>query len=110
MTDAALSGDWETARAWHSRLFPLAQGLLKLDTNPIPIKTALALRGMIAEEFRLPICPMDDAGRARLETILSEYTSREQHQSCGTGARACVFTAGTAAPQNAETDRVTTSR
>ncbi len=39
----------------------------------MPIKTALALRGMMAEEFRLPMCPMDAAGRAKLETLLEDY-------------------------------------
>ena len=70
LTDAALSGDWPKARAAHRRLFPLACGLLRLDTNPIPIKTALAMRGMMTEAFRLPMCPMDEAQRRRLADLL----------------------------------------
>ena len=73
MTRAALAKDWATAKQWHDRLFPLARDLMKLDINPMPIKTALALRGMMAEEFRLPMCPMDAAGRAKLETLLEDY-------------------------------------
>jgi 4-hydroxy-tetrahydrodipicolinate synthase len=73
LTRAALSGDWEAARAQHLRLFPLAREMLRLDTNPMPIKTALALRGRMAEEFRLPMCRMDDEKRRRLEAILAEY-------------------------------------
>ncbi len=69
---AALEGDMKTARAWHRRLFPVASALLKLDTNPIPIKSALALNGMMSEEFRLPMCPMNAEKRARLESILSQ--------------------------------------
>ncbi len=70
-TAAAVSGDLRGAQQWHRRLFPLARGLLRLDTNPIPIKTALALRGMMAEEFRLPLCPMGTETRQRLTTLLS---------------------------------------
>ena len=73
LTRAALSGKWEAARAQHLRLFPLAREMLRLDTNPMPIKTALALRGRMAEEFRLPMCRMDDEKRRRLEAILAEY-------------------------------------
>ena len=71
LTSAALAGDWGQAQSWHRRLFPLARGLLQLDTNPMPIKTALALRGMIAEEFRLPLCRMDDEKRKQLAALLA---------------------------------------
>lgn len=73
MTDAALAGDWETARTWHHKMFRLARGLLTLEVNPIPIKTAMAMRGMVAEEFRLPLCPMQPANREKLEAALKEY-------------------------------------
>lgn len=73
MTDAALRGDWETARTWHRRTFPLARGLLSLETNPIPIKTAMALRGLCAEEFRLPLCAMQPANREKLVAALAAY-------------------------------------
>lgn len=73
LTDAALAGDWRTARRWHDRLFPLARELLRLDTNPMPIKTALAMRGMMAMEFRLPLCVMEKARQQRLETLLAQY-------------------------------------
>ncbi len=73
MTDAALRGDWETARQWHLRMFKLAKGLLSIEVNPIPIKTAMAMRGMIAEEFRLPMCNMAPANREKLAAVLKEY-------------------------------------
>jgi len=73
MTDAALAGDWETARRWHHKMFKLARGLLSIEVNPIPIKTAMAMRGMIAEEFRLPLCPMHPANRDKLAAVLAEY-------------------------------------
>ncbi len=73
MTTAALAGDWETARRWHHRMFKLAKGLLTLEVNPIPIKTAMALKGMIGDEIRLPLTPMAPANRAKLEATLKEY-------------------------------------
>ena len=73
MTDAALAGDWETARSWHHKMFKLARGLLSIEVNPIPIKTAMAMRGMMTEEFRLPLCPMHPANRDKLAAVLAEY-------------------------------------
>lgn len=75
LTNAVLASDLSTARSWHRRLFPLARGLLQLETNPIPIKTALAMRGMMAEEFRLPLCRMDDEKRRRLAALLAKPAS-----------------------------------
>jgi 4-hydroxy-tetrahydrodipicolinate synthase len=66
LTQAAAAGDFTTALAAHRQLYPLAKALLALDTNPVPIKTAMAVMGWCAEEFRLPLCPMEPAGRARL--------------------------------------------
>ncbi len=73
MTDAALAGDWETARNWHHKMFRLAKGLLTLEVNPIPIKTAMAIKGMIAGELRLPLCPMQPANREKLRAALADY-------------------------------------
>jgi len=72
LTQAALDGDWAAAQAIHRRLYPLAKALLTLDTNPVPVKTALARRGLCAEEFRLPLCPMSADKRRVLETLLAE--------------------------------------
>ncbi len=73
MTDAALAGDWAAARTWHHRMFRLARSMLTLEVNPVPIKTAMAILGMIEEEFRLPLCPMSPANRERLQAALAEY-------------------------------------
>jgi 4-hydroxy-tetrahydrodipicolinate synthase len=73
MTDAALAGDWPTAQKWHHRMFALAKGLLTLEVNPIPIKTAMAIKGMITDEFRLPLCSMQPANRDKLAAALDEY-------------------------------------
>src|SRR5205814_2186278 len=53
MVHAALDGDWKRARELHYKLFPLARAAF-LETNPIPIKEAMAMAGMIEPEFRLP--------------------------------------------------------
>jgi len=72
LVHAALEGDWKRARDLHYRLFPLARAAF-LETNPIPIKEAMAMAGMIEPEFRLPMCRMSDANRERLRAILKPY-------------------------------------
>jgi 4-hydroxy-tetrahydrodipicolinate synthase len=73
MVHAALDGDWKRARDLHYRLFPLARAAF-LETNPIPIKEAMAMAGMIEPEFRLPMCRMSDANRERLRAALTPYS------------------------------------
>jgi 4-hydroxy-tetrahydrodipicolinate synthase len=72
LVHAALDGDWKRARDLHYRLFPLARAAF-LETNPIPIKEAMAMAGMIEPEFRLPMCRMSDANREKLRAILKTY-------------------------------------
>jgi 4-hydroxy-tetrahydrodipicolinate synthase len=72
MTHAALDGDWKRARDLHYKLFPLARAAF-LETNPIPIKEAMAMAGMIEPEFRLPMCRMSEANRERLRAVLKPY-------------------------------------
>lgn len=71
MTHAALDGDWKRARELHYRLFPLARAAF-LETNPIPIKEAMAMAGMLEPEFRLPMCRMSDANREKLRAVLGQ--------------------------------------
>jgi 4-hydroxy-tetrahydrodipicolinate synthase len=73
LVHAALDGDWKRARDLHYRLFPLARAAF-LETNPIPIKEAMAMAGMIEPEFRLPMCRMSDANREKLRAILKPYS------------------------------------
>ncbi len=71
MVQSALNGDWAEAQATHHKLYPLFKGLF-LDTNPVPVKAALAMMGAIQEVYRLPMCEMADADKARLrETMVS---------------------------------------
>ena len=72
MVHAALDGDWKRARELHYKLFPLARAAF-LETNPIPIKEAMAMTGMLEPEFRLPMCRMGDANRQKLRAILESY-------------------------------------
>ena len=72
MAHAALEGDWKRARDLFHRLFPLCRAMF-IETNPIPVKEAMAMLGMIAPEFRLPLCRMADANRERLKTILQQF-------------------------------------
>jgi 4-hydroxy-tetrahydrodipicolinate synthase len=73
LVHAALDGDWKRARDLHYRLFPLARAAF-LETNPIPIKEAMAMAGMIEPEFRLPMCRMSDTNREKLRAILKSYS------------------------------------
>ena len=72
LVHAALDGDWKRARDLHYRLFPLARAAF-LETNPIPIKEAMAMAGMLEPEFRLPMCRMSDINREKLRAILKSY-------------------------------------
>jgi len=65
------AGDLERARSIHYRLLPLFD-VLFCETNPIPVKAALAMRGAIHEELRLPLLALSVANRSRLETVLKE--------------------------------------
>jgi 4-hydroxy-tetrahydrodipicolinate synthase len=61
------------AQEWHRRLFPLCRDLLGVATNPIPVKAALKLLGRGTGELRLPLCPVDAAGEARIRATLQAY-------------------------------------
>ena len=62
----------EEALKLHYKLEPL-HGPMFIETNPIPVKTSLALMGKITEEFRLPLCPMADANKEKLKKALKDY-------------------------------------
>ena len=72
LVDAALKGEYVRARNLHFQLLSLAYGCF-LETNPIPVKTALALMGEIEEVFRLPMAAMQPDTREQWQAILMEY-------------------------------------
>ena len=68
----ALEKESDKAIKEHYRLFPLFKAMF-LDTNPIPVKTALALMGKIEGNFRLPMCEMSQPLKSELELILKKF-------------------------------------
>jgi 4-hydroxy-tetrahydrodipicolinate synthase len=66
------AGDVAKARALHLDLELLNEAMF-YETNPLPVKTALALMGKVKEEFRLPLCRMSDNNRSRLRDVLRKY-------------------------------------
>ena len=72
LVQAALQGKWDVARRVHEKFSPLFSAFLKLSTNPIPIKTALALKGMCEVDLRLPMCEMGDEQVAELKAVMQK--------------------------------------
>jgi len=71
LVKAGLNGDFEEMRKLHYELLPFFK-VEFIETNPIPIKTALAMKGMIKEVFRLPMCEMYPENKKKLEVVLKE--------------------------------------
>jgi 4-hydroxy-tetrahydrodipicolinate synthase len=71
MVGAMLKGDAAAARRMHYELLPLFRAMF-IETNPIPVKAALAMKGMIAETYRLPMCPLVPKSREKLAAVLKD--------------------------------------
>lgn len=71
MVRLALKGKYTEALKLHNTLLPL-MNINFVEANPIPVKAALAMMGMIEEVYRLPLVPMSPSNRAKLATILRE--------------------------------------
>jgi len=69
LVEAAEAGDFATARARHARLLPLMQ-INFVESNPIPVKAAMAMMGLIEERYRLPLVALQPESRARLAAVL----------------------------------------
>jgi len=69
LTHTALEGNWAEAQALHRRYYRLFTDLF-VDTNPIPVKAAMAMLGMGREVYRLPLCSMSDGAKATLRSTL----------------------------------------
>jgi len=72
LVQAARQGKWDEARRVHETYYPLFAAFLKLATNPIPIKTAMALKGICGDELRLPLCEMDASLVGELKATLQK--------------------------------------
>jgi 4-hydroxy-tetrahydrodipicolinate synthase len=71
MTRAGLKGDWNKARDLHYELLHLMKANF-IETNPIPVKAGLAMMGMIQEVYRLPLVPISDKAREKLQKAMKE--------------------------------------
>ena len=71
MVAKALAAEWSEAAAMHRKLHKLFCDLF-IDTNPVPVKAALAMMGKIEEVYRLPLCPMSDEKKAVLAETMRE--------------------------------------
>ncbi|OGP85295.1 MAG: 4-hydroxy-tetrahydrodipicolinate synthase [Deltaproteobacteria bacterium RBG_16_58_17] len=72
MVDVFAAGDLEQARALHYRMAPLID-VLFIETNPIPVKAALAMMGKIEYELRLPLCRMSEKNEGTLKKVMQDY-------------------------------------
>ena len=72
MWNAFAAGDLKKARELHYKTFPLSEGLF-IEANPIPVKTALAMMGKIADELRAPLYPMVGENREKVRKLLLSY-------------------------------------
>jgi 4-hydroxy-tetrahydrodipicolinate synthase len=73
LVKAFAAGKIDEAQRWHRKLFPLCRDMLGVATNPIPVKTAMKLLGRGTGEMRLPMCPMESAGEAKVRQTLVNY-------------------------------------
>lgn len=82
MTRAALANDWDTARALQKKYLGLMQ-VNFIESNPLPVKAALAMMGKIQEVYRLPLLPMRRDTRSKLQKILTESGTITKAASAG---------------------------
>jgi len=69
MVNAFARGDIRKAAQLHAKYYPLFKDLF-IETNPVPVKAALALQGVITEEYRLPLVSLSAASRAKLTATM----------------------------------------
>jgi 4-hydroxy-tetrahydrodipicolinate synthase len=73
LVTAAFEGNVPAALQCHRKVYDLATGIGRYGPNPLPIKTAMAVAGLIAEEFRLPLCPLDADAREGIQRVLRRH-------------------------------------
>jgi 4-hydroxy-tetrahydrodipicolinate synthase len=71
LNDLALAGNWDDARKLHYRLLPLMEANF-IESSPGPVKAAMALMGLLEENLRLPLVPVQEKTRTRLKEVLDE--------------------------------------
>jgi 4-hydroxy-tetrahydrodipicolinate synthase len=80
MCTAQLGGDTKKALRLHYKMQPLNRAMF-LETNPMPVKTALAMMGLVREEFRLPLVKMRGDKRRLLRGVLQSYDLLQGHKA-----------------------------
>jgi 4-hydroxy-tetrahydrodipicolinate synthase len=70
MCDAAFACDWDEARRIHEAWLPLMKANFTGGPNPVPVKAAMAMMGLITDSLRQPLLPLEETHRARLRLIL----------------------------------------
>lgn len=71
MTELALAGKWDEARALHYRLLPLME-INFIESSPGPAKAAMAMMGLLDENYRLPLVPISEKSRTRVREVISD--------------------------------------
>lgn len=72
MVSAFEKGDIKKAQSLHYKLLPLIKAMF-IETNPIPVKTAMGLMGLCQPNLRLPMCEMEEDNLAKLKKVLKQY-------------------------------------
>lgn len=70
---ACLNGSFDEALVLQKHYYPLMRGLMTLDVNPVPIKSAIALQGHCTPDFRLPLAPLSTDQNSKLVSLLESY-------------------------------------
>jgi 4-hydroxy-tetrahydrodipicolinate synthase len=71
LTELALDGNWPEARELHYRLLPLME-VNFIESSPGPVKAAMAMMGLLDENFRLPLVPVEEKSRTRIREVISD--------------------------------------
>jgi 4-hydroxy-tetrahydrodipicolinate synthase len=72
LVDAFFAGNMEEARRLHLKLLKISNAMF-IESNPVPVKTALGLMSKCSDEVRLPLAPLGEANKAKLASIMKEY-------------------------------------
>ncbi len=73
LVNACLAGNFSEALTLQKKYYPLMRGLMSIDVNPVPIKSAVALQGHCSDDFRLPLVGLSSGGQDQLKALLTSY-------------------------------------
>jgi len=82
MTNLALEGKWDEARELHYRILPLME-VNFIESSPGPVKAAMAIMGLLEENFRLPMVPITEKSRDRVREVIAELGILKNTQVAG---------------------------